>query len=180
MSPSDSPEQLEEPGSTFTGKRALPPGAVGGSSRSPALQGQSLLSGCGQEAAAGPSGRGARLGTHAHHPGAPVGAGRGGRQGRGLASALGTDASRGEKGGGGPRLREGAETRRRARAGKRGREEGRGRGGGRALFWRSRARGWAPEVEREGDASPVPLPGRLVGTQRRSRLPLDRCTAVNP
>lgn len=123
-------------------------------------QDQSQLSGSGQEAAAGPSGRDARLGTHAPYPGEPRGAGRGGRQGRGLASALGAGASRGEEGGGGPRLREGAETRRRARAGKRGREEGRGRGGGRALFWRSGVRGWAPEVEREGGASPVPLPGK--------------------
>lgn len=58
-------------------------------SQGPALQGQSQLSASGQEAAAGPSGPGARLGTHARFPGAPGGAGRGGRQGRGLASALG-------------------------------------------------------------------------------------------
>lgn len=160
LAPGTSPRQLEEPGSTFTRKRALPPGVVGGATGRPAPPGQSQLSASGQEAAAGPSGRGARFGTHARSPGVPGGAGRGGRQGRGLASALGAGASRGEEGGGGPRLREGAETRRRARAGKRGREEGRGRGGGRALFWRSGARGWAPEVEREGGASPVQLPGK--------------------
>lgn len=37
-------------------------------------------------------------------------------------------------------------------------EEAEGEGG--PCVWRSGARGWAPEVEREGGASPVQLPGK--------------------
>lgn len=59
---------------------------MGGATRSPAHQGQSQLSASGQEAAAGPSGPGARLGTHAHYPGA-LGE-QGGARGRGAASGV--------------------------------------------------------------------------------------------
>jgi hypothetical protein len=85
------------------------------------------------------------------------------------------------------------------------RKEAEGRGSGKGLRpgeERGQGSGEGRKEEAEGEGGPcfggagraagplkwserealrrVPLPGRLVGTQRRSRLPQDRCTAVNP
>lgn len=93
------------------------------------------------------------------------GRGRGGRKGCGSALRLGIGASRGEEGGGGPRLGEG------------GREEGRNEGRKAGKGGRKRTRGRevpvleelgalpAPEVEREGGASPFLLPGEVLASR---------------
>lgn len=62
---------------------------------------------------------------------------------------------------------------------KKGRKEEAEGEGGPCFGGAGRAAGPLKWSEREA-LRRVPLPGRLVGTQRRSRLPQDRCTAVNP